>query len=1312
MSATPPSPNRNASPARRRRLLRAVLALPLLLALAGALLLAAVKTEWGARTLWQLAVRVLPERLSGELAGGTLADGLQLRNVLYRDQARQVKLDRLSARWRWSFSPPALTIDRLQIGALELTQYPTPPQPPSVPRRLTLPLAVELREATLQTLALHSGGATSLYTGIVLQGRSDGTRHTLTLKHADTPYGAAQADLRLGGARPFPLDGSARLDGNWRGERYRLDARLTGSLEALDVRLQAAGDRLHGDAHIEAALFSDGVLRRAQVALRNLDPQMFSPGAPHAALDIDASLMPEGGAAQRTLSGPVSLHNAQPGALDRGLLPVAGASAQVRLAPGRQEVRQLRAALEGGGTLEGGGELQGGSGRLALQAKRLDLNALDGKLRRTQLSGPLSADLAGDTQRITLDLSGPTLAISADASLDPRQIVLNRATLVAGAAQLHLAGTLARDGGQAFRAHGTLSDFNPERFLAPPAPRASINLQFEAQGALQPQLQAGLAFAIHDSSRYAGLPMSGGGRLRVDGKRVAADDVRLAVAGNRLDIDGSFGAPGRRLQFELDAPALARLGFGLNGSLRAHGEIGGTTERPTLTTDYQASRLAFRQYRLAQASGAARTSGVPGRAPEARVTFVLDARGVRAPDIDLEALHAAVEGSYASHALTLKADGRLRGQPLALSAAARGRLQEQAQGYAWNGTLGTLENRGFPRLALEQPLEVSVAPQRLALGAAGLRLEQARVALQSLLLDERTISSRGTISALDVGHLLELRRQLTGAKAPLRTDLVLDGSWDFSLADTAAGFIRIERRGGDVRLPGELRDTALGLTALRLRGDLQGQALRLTGEASARRVGSASASVRVALQPAGGRLLPGPDSALDGQFRAAIPRLQDLASLAGPRIVLSGDAALDIGIGGTPAAPVVAGDIAGRNLALMLYDQDVRLHDGSAQIHIEGNVADIRQLVFHGGAGTASVTGRVPLDHPEDAAATLVADHLQLLASPSRQMTISGRATTSRAATGRADTASAGGRLQIAGEFTVDHARFSLPEQSAPELGEDVTVIRGTREEAAQRRPQNVGMQAGQPAGPLTPLVRLRLDLGDDFRFQGAGADLRLAGLLTVLSAPGETPRAAGTVRIAGGTYEAFGAKLQIERGVLNFQDSFGNPNIDILAMRRDQEVAAGVHVTGTVKQPRVQLVSEPDVPEQEKLNWLVFGRGGAAGEAAGGQAQAAAREAALGLVNKFGGARLAQGLGLSQLTIGSSEFGLGAQQVVSLGKEISNRLFIGYEQSLAGAEGVLKLTYELSRHWSVVLRGGATGGVDVYYSKRFDRFGGAGEAR
>src|SRR5439155_17852472 len=83
---------------------------------------------------------------------------------------------------------------------------------------------------------------------------------------------------------------------------------------------------------------------------------------------------------------------------------------------------------------------------------------------------------------------------------------------------------------------------------------------------------------------------------------------------------------------------------------------------------------------------------------------------------------------------------------------------------------------------------------------------------------------------------------------------------------------------------------------------------------------------------------------------------------------------------------------------------------------------------------------------------------------------------------------------------------------------------------------------------------------------------------------------------------------------------------------------------------------------------------------------------------------KLASRIGLDRLALDSSKTGaLAGQQVVSLGKEISNRLYVGYEQSITGISGVVKLTYELTRHWSVALLGGASTGLDVLYSNRFD---------
>ena len=140
--------------------------------------------------------------------------------------------------------------------------------------------------------------------------------------------------------------------------------------------------------------------------------------------------------------------------------------------------------------------------------------------------------------------------------------------------------------------------------------------------------------------------------------------------------------------------------------------------------------------------------------------------------------------------------------------------------------------------------------------------------------------------------------------------------------------------------------------------------------------------------------------------------------------------------------------------------------------------------------------------------------------------------------------------------------------------------------------------------------------------------------------------------------------------------------------MRRNQEVAAGVLVTGTVRQLRVSLVSEPNVSDEEKLSWLMFGHGP---DGAGlGQRQAMAG-AASALLGTTGGKRIIKDLGIDEFSIGTSDSGLpDDQQVVKVGKAISDSFALGYEQSLTSAASIVKITWQLSRRWQLVLRTGS----------------------
>jgi translocation and assembly module TamB len=1388
MTNPAPAPDHTtAAPKRKRRAwLLATLAVLLLLPLALlAGLLLAVHSERGSRALWQLATLAVPGHLSGTYAGGTLAHGMRLHDLDYRNGALQFRLDRFDGRWQLSRAPWTLTVEYLRLGRMSL-QLPPPAQPtPSIlPQDLQLPLAFRLKALTLQQLDFQRGATQVELAALALHASSNGLQHQLVLESVQTAYGKASARLQLNGRAPFALRGGAELAGSYRDEAYRLDTHWTGTLSELALELSASGDRLNGQAQVALAPFSPQPLLRAQISAAHINPQLFSAAAPEADLTLHADLVqepvpaeatpadtaaavaaspnatsPANAADALTVSGPVTLTNAIPGTLDQQRLPLVAASLRARLNAQSQQLTDIRIRLLHDAVLSGEGRLQradgGSSGEFNLAAERLDLHALHAKLKPTRLRGPLQIGLQPTLQRLSMDLADAQYRLQLTAQMDASQIRVRSAQLNAGAAQLQLSGTLARDAQRAYALSGKLRDFDPALWIdtgagstpakeaprnkensnkalsnaaisakakAPRAtiktgsshaPSARINMDFEASGTFAPERQLRFKFGIHDSS-YDQLPLTGDGTLDLAGQRLLPSVLQLQIAGNRLSLQGSFGRAGDRLQLKLDAPQLQRLGYGLEGLLQLDGDIAGSLQQPTLHATYRAEKLTFGAHHLDDLSGRAEVAATPGArsatgsAPLSRsaaqlasalqLAIEIDAHGYRGPGMALQKVHAQLDGSERQHRFSAEAAGSLRGQPLALSVAAHGALSQDrnGRGWGWDGSIDTLQNQGRPRLALNAPLAVSVGADRLLLGATRLTLAEAVLDLTSFTWQQGEVRSEGKMSALAVANLLQLQHQLTGREVPFITDLVLDGSWNFALGQSASGFARITRRSGDITLESERGSSTLGLSALQLQADLRADGIQLNLQAAASRIGTAALQAHASWSRQDGLLRLGPDAALTGHATVRLPQLKTVATLAGPQLALDGSLAMDLDLAGTVAQPKWSGAIRGDRLSLTLFDLGIRLHDGVVRIGLQQNLITLQQIEFHGGEGTLRASGQLQLGQSGESnpalSATLVADHLQLFASPDRRLTLSGQAKISNAEQ----------QLRVDGKVTVDTALFDLPKKSAPQLGDDVVVLRRTKDGAGKAQPAAPpppGSNARKAASSWSPVVNLDVNLGRDFRFRGNGADLLLRGSMLVHSEPYAPLRATGTVRVTEGTYEVFGRKLAIERGLLNFQGPINNPNINILAMRRNQEVEAGVEVTGLAQQPRVRLVSEPNVAEEEKLSWLMFGHG----SGSGGLGQQQAAGAALALLGNAGSKRLAQGIGLDEFSIGASESGLADQQVVNLGKAISERFYVGYEQSLTGAASIIKITYQLSQRWSLVARAGAISGLDILFNKRFD---------
>jgi translocation and assembly module TamB len=196
------------------------------------------------------------------------------------------------------------------------------------------------------------------------------------------------------------------------------------------------------------------------------------------------------------------------------------------------------------------------------------------------------------------------------------------------------------------------------------------------------------------------------------------------------------------------------------------------------------------------------------------------------------------------------------------------------------------------------------------------------------------------------------------------------------------------------------------------------------------------------------------------------------------------------------------------------------------------------------------------------------------------------------------------------------------------------------------------------------------------------------------------------------GTYFAFGQQLTIDRGRLIFDGRLDNPALDIVALRKNLAVEAGVTITGTVRVPVIQLTSNPPVPDNEKLSWLILGQPLTRTSGADFAALQAASAAILGSRGRPIAATIGQRLGVDDISFrsaagsqrGSQAGATGAEgQIVAVGKRLSDRLTLVYEQGLTVATNALRLEFDLTRSLALRAEAGTISGVGVYYRRSFD---------
>lgn len=134
----------------------------------------------------------------------------------------------------------------------------------------------------------------------------------------------------------------------------------------------------------------------------------------------------------------------------------------------------------------------------------------------------------------------------------------------------------------------------------------------------------------------------------------------------------------------------------------------------------------------------------------------------------------------------------------------------------------------------------------------------------------------------------------------------------------------------------------------------------------------------------------------------------------------------------------------------------------------------------------------------------------------------------------------------------------------------------------------------GEQALPFNVETDINIKIGDDFQLSAFGLKGDLQGNLNVTQKD-KGPFIVGEVNIVDGSYRSFGQDLVIEEGKIMMNGPADQPYVSIKAIRNpdntQDDVTAGVRVTGPASDPTVEIFSDPAMPQANALSYLLRGQ-------------------------------------------------------------------------------------------------------------------------
>ncbi|MDF1872864.1 translocation/assembly module TamB domain-containing protein [Vannielia sp.] len=409
---------------------------------------------------------------------------------------------------------------------------------------------------------------------------------------------------------------------------------------------------------------------------------------------------------------------------------------------------------------------------------------------------------------------------------------------------------------------------------------------------------------------------------------------------------------------------------------------------------------------------------------------------------------------------------------------------------------------------------------------------------------------------------------------------------------------------------------------------------------------------------------------------------------------LNGRATLDLTMQGTPGLESLSGTVRTSGARAVDTSFGVALEDITGGVTLSGGRALIDIGARGGEGGRLGVTGSVGLSAPQEADLTVTAQDFKLRDPALYDTSVDGTVTLAGPLSGGA---------LLNGQLSLGASEIRIPSSGMTGLSDipDITHVgeragvTSTQQKAGLIATESDGTGGG---GSGRIALDLRVSAPNQVYVRGRGLDAELGGRLR-LTGTTQNVIPVGAFELVRGRLDILSQRFNLTEGSARMTGSF-DAALRLVATTEKNGTTISIIVEGSPSDPEITFTSSPELPEEEVLAQLIFGRD--LSTISPLQALELANAVAT-LAGSGGGgivANLRQNFGLDDLDVTQTDDG---DTAVRAGKYLSKNI---YSDVVVESDGTTELNLNLQISPNVTAKGSTStdgnAGIGIFFERDY----------